>query len=307
MELDDCAFPLLAGVDIYDDPQAGVRRRQHRAAGRRAPAHEGHGARRPARGQRRHLQAAGRGDRGRRGRRHQGARGRQPGQHERADRACATPTACRAERFTAMTRLDHNRAVAQLAAQGRRAGVRHHATWRSGATTRRPCTPTCSTRRCGGERAWDAVGDEALGGRRVHPARRQARRRDHRGARRVLGGVGGQRGDRPRARLGARHADGDWVSMAVPSDGSYGVEEGIISSFPCRTPDGEWEIVRASTCPTSPRADRRDGRRARRGARRRAGARPGVSVELSSPRGASRGPTWSPDPVSARSGITRYR
>ena len=38
-------------------------------------------------------------------------------------------------------------------------------------------------------------------------------------------------------------ADGDWVSMAVPSDGSYGVPEGLISSFPCTTRDGTWEIV----------------------------------------------------------------
>ncbi|MEM1335861.1 MAG: malate dehydrogenase, partial [Actinomycetota bacterium] len=35
----------------------------------------------------------------------------------------------------------------------------------------------------------------------------------------------------------------DWVSMAVPSDGSYDVAEGIISSFPCRCSDGNWEIV----------------------------------------------------------------
>ena len=37
--------------------------------------------------------------------------------------------------------------------------------------------------------------------------------------------------------------DDDWVSMAVPSDGSYGVPEGLISSFPCVCRDGEWEIV----------------------------------------------------------------
>jgi malate dehydrogenase len=36
---------------------------------------------------------------------------------------------------------------------------------------------------------------------------------------------------------------GDWVSMAVPSDGSYGVPEGLISSFPCTTEGGEWSIV----------------------------------------------------------------
>jgi malate dehydrogenase len=37
--------------------------------------------------------------------------------------------------------------------------------------------------------------------------------------------------------------DGDWVSMAVPSDGSYGVPEGLISSFPCTVVDGRYEIV----------------------------------------------------------------
>jgi malate dehydrogenase len=36
---------------------------------------------------------------------------------------------------------------------------------------------------------------------------------------------------------------GDWVSMAVPSDGSYGVEEGLISGFPCSCSEGAWEIV----------------------------------------------------------------
>ena len=37
--------------------------------------------------------------------------------------------------------------------------------------------------------------------------------------------------------------DGDWVSMAIPSDGSYGVPEGIISSFPCVCKDGDYSIV----------------------------------------------------------------
>jgi malate dehydrogenase len=38
-------------------------------------------------------------------------------------------------------------------------------------------------------------------------------------------------------------ADGDWVSMAVPSDGSYDVDEGLISGFPCTCANGEWSIV----------------------------------------------------------------
>ncbi len=37
--------------------------------------------------------------------------------------------------------------------------------------------------------------------------------------------------------------DGDWVSMGVVSDGSYGVPEGLMSSFPCITRGGQWEIV----------------------------------------------------------------
>ncbi len=45
MELVDCAFPLLAGLDLHDDPERSVRRRERRAARRLASAHQGHGAR----------------------------------------------------------------------------------------------------------------------------------------------------------------------------------------------------------------------------------------------------------------------
>ena len=62
MELVDCAFPLLEAIDITDDPNEAFDGANVAPADRRAPAHEGHGARRPARGQRRDLQAAGRGD-----------------------------------------------------------------------------------------------------------------------------------------------------------------------------------------------------------------------------------------------------
>jgi malate dehydrogenase len=59
--------------------------------------------------------------------------------------------------------------------------------------------------------------------------------------------------------------EGDWVSMAVPSDGSYGVPEGLISSFPCTCSDGSYEIVqgleidefsRAASTPRSPSSPR---------------------------------------------------
>ena len=44
-------------------------------------------------------------------------------------------------------------------------------------------------------------------------------------------------------------AEGEWVSMAVPSDGSYDVPEGIISSFPVTTSNGEWQIVQGLDVP----------------------------------------------------------
>ena len=146
MELDDCAFPLLSGIDITDDAEGGVRRRERRAARRRAPALEGHGARRPAGGQRRHLQAAGRGDQRRRGRRREGPRGRQPRQHERADR-----TVQRARRPARALHRDDppgsqpgDRAAGE---EDRRARSPTSPTWACGATTHPRCSPTCSTRR----------------------------------------------------------------------------------------------------------------------------------------------------------------
>ena len=89
--------------------------------------------------------------------------------------------------------------------QARRAGDRDQADDRSGATTRRPSTPTWSTP--GSTATPPGTGRRrGLDRRRVHPAGRQARRRDHRGARRVERRLGRQRRDRPRPRLGARHA-----------------------------------------------------------------------------------------------------
>ena len=78
--------PAAARHRHHRRPERRLRRHERRAARRRPPARPGHGARRPARGQRRHLQPAGPGDQRPRRRRHPGARRRQPGEHERADR-----------------------------------------------------------------------------------------------------------------------------------------------------------------------------------------------------------------------------
>ena len=116
MELDDCAFPLLAGIDITDDAEDRLRRHQCRSARRCAAAYRRHGARRPAVGQRRHLRPAGQG--------HQ--RGAASdikvlvvGNPANTNALIAQQNApdVPADRFTAMTRLDHNRALSQLAAK----------------------------------------------------------------------------------------------------------------------------------------------------------------------------------------------
>ena len=86
MELIDCAFPLLSAIDLHDDPNEAFDGVERRAAGRLAAAHQGHGARRAARGERQDLHRPGQGAERSRRRRREGARGGQPGQHELPDR-----------------------------------------------------------------------------------------------------------------------------------------------------------------------------------------------------------------------------
>ena len=107
--------------------------------------------------------------------------------------------------FTAMLRLDHNRALSQLAAkaQGRSASIEKLIVWGNHSPTMYPDYRFADA---DGKSLKDLINDETWNRNDVHPDRRQARRRDHRGARAVVGGVRRQRGDRPRARLGARHA-----------------------------------------------------------------------------------------------------
>ena len=177
---------------------------ERRAARRRAPAHEGDGARRPARGQRRDLQAAGRGDRGGRGGRRARARRRQPGEHERADRA--------EQRRRRAARALHRDDAARPQPRGRPAGARrpappcrditNMAVWGNHSPT---MYPDLFNAKVNGRAGVGRRRRRGVGRRHLHPARRQARRRDHRGARRVVRRLRRQRGDRPRPRLGERH------------------------------------------------------------------------------------------------------
>ena len=94
-----------------------------------------------------------------------------------------------------------------------------------------------------GKIAAELINDQAWIDGDVHAHRAAARRGDHRGAGAVERGVGAPRRHRPRAHMGERHARGDWVSMAIPSDGSYDVPDGLMSSFPVTTSGGSYSIV----------------------------------------------------------------
>ena len=146
------------------------------------------------------------------------------------------------ERFNALTRLDHNRAISQVAAK---AGVpvtsiKQMTIWGNHSATQ---YPDLFHAEVGGRNAAEVVGDQDWVENTFIPtvAKRGAAIIEARGSSSAASAAS--------ATIDAAHdwlfgsADGDWVSMAVRSDGSYGVQEGIVSSFPVTVRDGRWEIV----------------------------------------------------------------
>jgi malate dehydrogenase len=241
LELFDCAFPLLAGIDVTDDANAAfdgcnvallVGARPRTKGMERADLLEANGGIFKPQGE---AIAAGAAD---------DIRVLVVGNPANTNALIAMSHADGVpnERFTAMTRLDHNRAVGQLAAKTGApvSDISHMAVWGNHSPTMYPDLFNAKVR---GERAWDVVGDEAWVADEFIPrvGKRGAEIIEARGASSAASAanaavdhlhdwVNGTQGD-------------DWVSMAVPSPGAYGVEEGIISSFPCRCSNGEWEIV----------------------------------------------------------------
>jgi malate dehydrogenase len=146
------------------------------------------------------------------------------------------------EQFTAMTRLDHNRAKAQLAAKlGKTVNdITNMTIWGNHSATQ---YPDLFHAEIDGANAAEAVGDQAwLEGDFIPTVqKRGAAIIEARGASSAASAANAAI-DHVRDWV-AGTPEGDWVSMAVPSDGSYGVPEGLISSFPCTTKGGSWEIV----------------------------------------------------------------
>jgi malate dehydrogenase len=244
MELDDCAFPLLRGVELADDPRKGF-----------AGAHV--------------VLLVGAKPRGKGMERGDLIRENGPifvGQGEaiadvaepsvrvavvgnpantNALIALSNAKGLPAERFTAMTRLDQNRAAAQLAA---RAGVGVSRVTNVGIWGNHSATqyPDFENARIDGKpaeevlqaRAWlegDFIRDVQKRGAAIIEARGQSSAMSAASA--LVDHVRDWLGGTPTP-------EGDWISMAVASDGSYGIEKGLVSSFPVRTDGrGNHEIV----------------------------------------------------------------
>ena len=146
-----------------------------------------------------------------------------------------------ASRFTAMTRLDHNRALAQLAA---RAGVHvsdvdRVTIWGNHSSTQYPDLTQATVK---GAPVTDILADRAWVEDDFIPtvAKRGAAIIDARGASSAASAASAAIDHVHDWVLGT---SGSWTSSSVMSDGSYGVPEGIISSFPCTSENGEWKIV----------------------------------------------------------------
>ncbi|WP_042365535.1 malate dehydrogenase [Streptacidiphilus neutrinimicus] len=241
MELDDCAFPLLKGIDIFDDPNAAfaganvgllVGARPRTAGMERGDLLSANGGIFGPQGKAINDNAA------------DDIRVLVVGNPANTNALIAQNHApdVPADRFTAMTRLDHNRAIAQLA---KKLGVgvddvKRLTIWGNHSATQ---YPDIFHAEVAGKNAAEAVADEKWLAEDFIPtvAKRGAAIIDARGASSAASA----------ANAAIDHvftwtngtAEGDWTSAGVVSDGSYGVPEGIISSFPVTAKNGKFEIV----------------------------------------------------------------
>jgi malate dehydrogenase len=241
MELEDCAFPLLAGVETSDDPNtafAGVNvallvgSRPRTKGMERKDLLEANGAIFTVQGKALDDHAA------------DDLRVLVVGNPANTNCLIAMSNAGSVprERFTAMTRLDHNRAKAQLAAKVGVpvAEVRRITIWGNHSATQ---YPDLFHAEVGGRIAAEVVGDRAWIEQTYIPTvqQRGAAVIEARGASSAASAANAALDHVRDWFLGT--PAGDWVSMAVCSDGSYGVEEGLVSSFPCTAQGGTWTIV----------------------------------------------------------------
>ena len=241
MELDDCAFPQLAKVEIGSDAETmfdGVNLALLVGARPRGPGMErgdllsANGAIFTAQGKALNAVAA------------DDVRIGVTGNPANTNALIAQQNApdIPDERFSALTRLDHNRAISQLAAKTGApvTAITQMTIWGNHSATQYPDIFRAFV---DGKNAAEVVDDQDWIENTFIPtvAKRGAAIIEARGSSSAASAAS--------ATIDAAHdwlfgsADNDWVSMAVASDGSYGVPEGLVSSFPVVTKDGDWTIV----------------------------------------------------------------
>jgi malate dehydrogenase len=241
MELDDCAFPLLAGIEITDDPAVAfdgvnvallVGARPRGPGMERADLLEANGGIFKPQGEAINARAA------------SDVRVLVVGNPANTNALIAmshAPDVPR-ERFSAMMRLDHNRAKGQIAAKAGTgvAEVTNMTIWGNHSASQ---YPDIFNAKIAGRDAAEVISDrDWLEGDFIPTVqKRGAAIIEARGSSSAASAANAAI-DHIRDWMGATPA-GDWVSMAVPSDGSYGVAEGILSGFPVTTDAGSYTIV----------------------------------------------------------------
>ncbi|HXB64719.1 MAG TPA: malate dehydrogenase [Solirubrobacteraceae bacterium] len=240
MELIDCAFPLLAGIDLHDVPADAfdatnvallVGSRPRTKGMERAELLSANGEIFTVQGKALNSSAA------------SDVKVLVVGNPANTNCLIAMNNApdIPRERFTAMLRLDHNRAVAQLAAKLAVpvSDISQMGVWGNHSPT---MYPDLFHTKVGDTTAAQAVDDQAWIEEEFLPGvgKRGAAIIEARGASSAASAAN--------AAIDHVHdwvngTDGRWVSMGVPADGSYGIPEGLICGFPCTCAGGEWSIV----------------------------------------------------------------
>jgi malate dehydrogenase len=241
MELEDCAFPTLAGVEIGDDATTVfdganlallVGARPRTKGMERGDLLEANGAIFTTQGKALNEVAA------------DDIRVGVTGNPANTNALIAMSNApdIPRERFSALTRLDHNRALSQLSAKTGTpvAEIRRLTIWGNHSATQ---YPDIFHAEVAGRNAAEVVGDQAWIENDFIPtvAKRGAAIIEARGSSSAASAASATI-DAARDWLRGT-PEGDWASMAVVSDGSYGVPEGLVYSYPVTTKDGSWEIV----------------------------------------------------------------
>lgn len=241
MEIDDCAFPLVAGVDITDDPNKAfdganvallIGARPRTKGMERSDLLEANGGIFKPQGKALNDHAA------------SDIKVLVVGNPANTNCLIAKSHApdIPAERFTSMMRLDHNRAIAQLAVKvgATVRDVTNMTVWGNHSPTQYPDIFHANVK---GQNAAEAANDQEWLENDFIPTvqKRGAAVIEARGASSAASAANAAVGHVRDWVLGT--PEGDWVSMGIPSDGSYGIDEGLIFGFPVTCSGGSYEIV----------------------------------------------------------------